>query len=208
MSLRRHCHGCHRKERSWSCFVFAPAQTALNSFGHRLLVCIPTFYLPHAKSAISNHYMEAGAHWKELFQYYVTQAFALGSANMKQHRLYLISSSVEVRVRSIALITCRMTNEAAPGVKGGEEKVRQRKELADCGKAVLEDGCLKDTQPDERPLLLFPVLFCFFQTFLHFLLLPGFFLEACTSLEGLINESTWQQPANTSGIRAREKNYL
>lgn len=90
--------------------------------------------------------------------------------------------------------------------KGGEEKVRQRKELADCGKAVQEDGCLKDTQPDDRPLLLFLVLF--FQTFLHFLLLPGVFLEACTSLEGLINESTRQQPQNTSGICAQEKNYL
>lgn len=128
---------------------------------------------------------------------------------MKQHRLYLISGSVEVRVRSIALITCRMTNEAAPGVKGGEEKVRQRKELADCGKAVREDGCLKDAQPDEKPLLLFLVLFFFLQTFLHFLLFPGgVFLEACTSLEGLINESTRQQPPKTSGIRAQEKNYL
>lgn len=176
------------------CFVIAEAVTEQREVGpvffshqHKQLWTLsgtvasfasPHFTFParrHAKSAISNPYREAWAHWKELFQYYLTQAFALGSANMKQHRLYLISSSVEVRVRSIALITCRMTNEAAPGVKGGEEKVRQRKELADCGKPVQEDGCLKDTQSDERPLLLFLVLFFFFK---HFLLLPGFFFRS------------------------------
>lgn len=92
-----------------------------------------------------------------------------------------------------------MTNEAAPGVKGGEEKVRQRKELADCGKAVQEDGCWKDTRPDERnmPLLLF--LVCFFPGISAFSLASHFFffVEACISLQGLINESTRQQPPNT-----------
>lgn len=163
MSLCR--HGYQRIEVGPVLFSYL-AEPALNSFAPSPRLHPPHFYLTlfvaARKSAISNRYRKAGAGWKELFQYYLTQAFALGSANMKQHRLYLISGGVEVRVRSIALITCRMTNEATPGVKGGEEKVRQRKELADCGKAVQEDGCLKDTRPDERnmPLLLF--LVCFF----------------------------------------------
>lgn len=147
-------------------------RTSINSFESPCLYP-HIFTFParrHPKSALLNRCREAAASWRELFQYYLTQAFALGSANMKQHRLYLISSSVEVRVRSIALITCRMTNEAAPGVKGGEEKVRQRKESADCGKAVQEDGCLKDSQPDQSPLLFLVLLVFFFSnisTFFH-----------------------------------------
>lgn len=95
--------------------------------------------------------------------------------------------------------------------KGGEEKVRQRKELADCGKAVLEDGCLKDTQPDLIIVSCFGLFFSYISTFsfasqLSFFVF--FFSDACTSLEGLINESTRQQPPNTPGIRAQEKNYL
>lgn len=95
---------------------------------------------------------------------------------MKQHRLYLISGGAEVRVRSIALITCRMTNEAGPGVKGGRgEKVRERKELADCGTAVQGGGRWEDPRPDEGHMPLFLFLVFFFPGVSAFSLAPRFF---------------------------------
>lgn len=124
---------------------------------------------------------------------------------MKPHRLYLISGRVEVRVRSIALITCWMTNEAIQEPKEGKQEMRRsrkvrKRELADRSKGGAEDGCWQDILPDRGTGRYYCLSRCcntsFFYAFIHFLLL-WLFLESttrdCTSLEGLINESTQQR---------------
>lgn len=125
---------------------------------------------------------------------------------MKPHRLYLISGRVEVRVRSIALITCWMTNEAVQEPKEGKQemrrsrKVRKRNSWRVAVKVALkmDAGRIYSQTEGQALIIVSPdaVTPLIFYTFIHFLLLP-LFLESttrdCTSLEGLINESTQQR---------------
>lgn len=109
-------------------------------------------------------------------------------------------------MRSIALITCWMTNEAVQEPKEGEQemrpsrKVRKRKSWRIAGKAALKmDAGRIYSQTEGQDLIIVSpdaVTPLIFYAFIRFLLL-ALFLESttrdCTSLEGLINESTQQR---------------